>query len=178
MIRCTRSSLALKFSFFTFVGLGFRKFKIWRKFRSIKFETLWGLPKYLWRSIREEESMVVQKNCHLLLLRYESGSGFAWKRQPWTELWILWRTFARSETSACWTACQNAQKTPRWSLASCFPKVRQKDETPKETQEKERVQFDESSLWCDRKCVRWNPRLTRFCVCVAQLRWNTCGKRV
>ena len=61
MIRCTRSSLALNGSFFTFVGLGFRKLNIWRKFRSIKFKTLWGLPKYLRRSVREEESMVAQK---------------------------------------------------------------------------------------------------------------------
>ena len=37
-------------------------------------------------------------------------------------------------------------KTPHGSVASRFPEARQKDETAKEAQEKERVQFHESGL--------------------------------
>ena len=37
-------------------------------------------------------------------------------------------------------------KTPNRSLASCFPEAREKGETAKEAQEKERVQFHESGL--------------------------------
>ena len=147
MIRCTRSLLALKCSFFTFVGLGFRKFKIWRKFRSIKFKTLWGLPKYLWRSIREEESMVVEKKLPPVVIAVRKRFWFCVEKTA-----MNWAVGPVAHPCTIWNVCllnrvPKHQKNAPLILGILYPRNLRKRWKPKRSPRKRKAS------------VSWKPPL-------------------